>query len=489
MDIQRAIDGLSRGEFEFIDLGCGTGGSTDHCIRRFGAKSSLGLELDAKDVAGARQAGYPVVEADVVATTVPDRCVRFVSAMDFLEHLPGDAISFDVLERFARAARDFAFIRHPSFEESEYLESVGLRLAWTDWTGHPAMMRIEDFERFFERMGWTEYAIVPRLLIADSSFDQIIPITAPRDTVTYDEAVHGPKPFVRFDRPIYTQFDIFVRLNPEMTDDAWRAIVFSDLYESSPQWPIRIVSSRKPPAGPLATDLGGYDPSTSIWRLRDRDGSERTAKYGAEGRGWLPLVGDFDGDGHEGIGAYDPADASFFLRNSQDAGLADVTLSFSSPGGQPTTGDWTGSGISTICVYHSDASRWKVRHSNGPGPADEEFQFGSPQENRLAIAGDWNGSGRDKVGLYDPADGAWYLRGEGSFDSEDTSFVFGPPGGLPVVGDWDGDGIDSIGVYVPEWGLWILRDTNTNGPADRIVAYRIDNSRPLCGNFSDTHRS
>ena len=489
MDIQRAIDGLSKGEFEFLDLGCGAGGSTDHCIRRFGAETALGIELDAKEAEAAREAGYTVVVADVAATSVPDRCVRFVSAMDFLEHLPCDETSFDVLGRFAGAARDFVLVRHPSFEDIEYLESVGLRLAWTDWTGHPAMMRIEDFERFFEKMGWTEYAIVPRLLIPDSTFNQIIPITAPRDTVTYDEDIHGPKPFVRFDRPVYTQFDIFIKRNPDMSDAEWREIVFSDLFEGSTLWPIRMVSSANPPPRPLATDLGGYDSTTSRWRLRDRDGVERTPKYGAEERGWLPLVGDFDGDGHDGLGAYDPADGSFFLRNSQDEGLADLTMSFSAPGALPVVGDWTGSGVATIGVYQPASAQWFLRHANVPGPADEEFPFGSAGADRLVVVGDWDGDGRDNVGLYEPATSSWHLRGGSEDGQEDRSLVFGPPGGLPVVGDWNGDGVDSIGVYVPEWGLWILRDSNTNGPADRIVDYRIDNSRPLSGNFSDTQRS
>ncbi len=479
MDIQRAIEHLSAGDFDFIDLGCGAGGSTGHCARRFSAARSLGIEIDAVEANAARSAGYVVAQADVALTTVPDRCVRFVSAMDFLEHLPDAETSCDVLERFADAARDFVFIRHPSFEDIDYLAGLGLKLCWTDWTEHSTMMRIEDYERLFARLGWTEYAIVPRLLLPDSTSDQIVPLSAPRDTQVYDEGSHRPKAFVRFDRPVFTQFDVFIRRDPSMTDEAWRAIVFSDLDDDSPLWPIRLVSAADPPATPLETELGGYDPETSRWRLRARDGSERTLIYGAAGRDWQPFVGDFDGDGETGIGAYDGASGYFFLRNTIGEGDADVTVGFGAPGGQPVVGDWTGGGTSTIGVFRPSLALWYVRFGNGPGPADDEFQFGVGGAGMLAIVGDWDGDGRDDAGLFDPSTSSWHLRGGSADGREDVSFYFGPPGGLPVVGDWNGDGRDSIGVYMPDWGLWILRDTNTNGPADHVFSYRIDASRPL----------
>jgi len=489
VDIQRAIEHLAAGEFEFIDLGCGTGGSTGHCARRFASGRPLGIEIDAADVAEARSAGYVVAQADVALTSVPERSVRFVSAMDFLEHLPDAETSCEVLERFAGAARDFVFIRHPSFEDIDYLASLGFKLCWTDWNDHPTMMRIEDYERLFARLGWTEYAIVPRLLIADSASDQIVPLSAPADTQVYDSRGHGPKALVQFDRPVFTQFDIFIKRDLTITGDAWRSIVFSDLDEDSPLWPIRIVSASDPAPSPIAVDLGGYDPGTSVWRLRSRDGSERTLRYGAAGFDWRPFVGDFDGDGRTGIGLYDCASGSFFLRNTLDEGEADVTIGFGAPGGLPIVGDWTGEGTATIGVYQPTTAQWFVRHGHEPGPADDEFSFGLAGAERQVVVGDWDGDGRDDVGLYEPSTSSWHLRGGSADGGEDVSFFFGPPGGLPVAGDWNGDGRDSIGVYVPDWGLWILRDANTNGPADRIVEYRIDGCRPLVGKFGGSDQS
>lgn len=221
------------GRFAFIDLGSGTGGSIDYCVRRFGRAPGRGFELDPRKVAEARRAGFDVVEADVRLVRVPDRSVEFVSAMDFLEHLPDVATAASVLERFARVARDFLFIRHPSFEDAEYLANLGLRFSWSDWRGHPNMMEIEDFVTLFRHFGWTEYAIVPRNLITDSMDTRVVPLSAPTDTVVYDPSVLEPKPRVRFERPVFAQYDIFVRLSEGLNDADWESFLWTEIDRAS----------------------------------------------------------------------------------------------------------------------------------------------------------------------------------------------------------------------------------------------------------------
>jgi hypothetical protein len=84
------------------------------------------------------------------------------------------------------------------------------------------MMRIDDFRRVFESLGWTDYVIHPDLPIEDSSHKAVVPATAPPETYQYDEAAHGPKPFVAFDHTLHAKYDIFVRLSPAMDETAWR---------------------------------------------------------------------------------------------------------------------------------------------------------------------------------------------------------------------------------------------------------------------------
>ena len=475
MAMANHMEALAAGRYAFIDLGSGAGGSIDHCVRRFRRGPGLGFELDANDAAAACSAGYDVVAGDVRTMHVPTHAVAFVAAMDFLEHLPNETAAASVLERFAPAAREFLFIRHPSFEETEYLAGLGLKLCWSDWSGHPNTMRVEALLALLGDLPMTEIAIFPRGLLTDSTSDQIVPLSAPTDTYAYDPSLHAPKPRLRFDRPIFAQYDIFVRLRDGLGDAEWERVLRADVAADAALWPARIVRSSMPTtaSAALCGEFGFYDSRTSGWRIRNANGVELTLKYGAEGRGWLPLVGAFAA-GRQGLGVYDPATADFFIRHTQNEGLADLTVGFGPPGAIPIAGDWTGTGADTIGIYMPATGQWFLRFANTNGPADASFSFGAGGAGCLPVVGDWDGDGRDSVGLYDPASASWHLRGGSQDGQSDVSFTFGPAGGLPVAGDWDGDGRDSIGVYAPDWGVWILRNANANGPADAMFVYRGD---------------
>ena len=237
---------LLAGAYSFLDLGCGSGGSITHCQRRFGLGPGLGLDWYGADLDAARSRGLSVAWCDVASEELPPRCVDFVSMMDFLEHLPDEAAAARVLRRSFSAARRFLFIRHPSFEDRDYLAGHGLKLSWTDWSGHPNMLRLEDFHRLFASLGWSDYVIVPHMRMLDSSHVAMVPAGAPTDTVEYDEALHGPKPRVEFDRPIHGKYDIFVRLDSNMAEEQWREVATVEGWEAA--WESAL--SRPAPAGP-----------------------------------------------------------------------------------------------------------------------------------------------------------------------------------------------------------------------------------------------
>jgi hypothetical protein len=481
------FEALSTGRYAFLDLGCGAGGSLVHCTRRFGLGPGLGLELEADLVDEARRAGYDAFPADVSRERVPDRSVRYLSAMDFLEHLPDEPTALAVLERFSRAAREFVFIRHPSFEDIDYLAERGLKLCWTDWALHPNMMRIADYVEAFARFGWNEYVILPRQLISDSTSDQVVALDAPADIIVYDPELHGPKPHVVFDRPVYTQFDIFVKLDPKMDDEVWAEILATDDGPEVAGWQAIFMPPRPAldPAGSREAP-GSYDTATGRFGLRFRptDGAaEHELTFGGGGLGWRAFAGDFDGDGWDGIGVYDPKTGDFFLKNTPGEGEADVQMRLGAPGGIPVAGDWNGDGRDTIGIYYPETGRWFLRDEHASGDADYAFSFGRKGSPLVPVAGDWDGDGRDSVGLYDPETGEWSLRNDLTDGSADVEFTYGPPGALPVAGDWDGDGRDSIGFYLPSTGEWHLRDDHSNGPADLRFTFDIGDAGPLAGRW------
>jgi hypothetical protein len=222
----KVIAALETGRYAFVDAGCGDGGSTSHLLRRFGRAPGLGLDYHQEYIDAARAAGLDAMFCNLLMhdLLLPENAVEFGAAMDVLEHLPTERDAVTVVERLAHVSRDFVFIRHPSFEDMEYLAGLGLKLNWTDWTDHSNMMTLDDYRRVFAEHGWTDYAIRPHMRYDDSSHGSVLPLGAPPDTVQYDPEAHGPKPIVAFDRPVWGKFDIFVKLDPTIDAAAWERI-------------------------------------------------------------------------------------------------------------------------------------------------------------------------------------------------------------------------------------------------------------------------
>jgi SAM-dependent methyltransferase len=229
----QVIDALRTGRYRFLDAGCGDGGSTDQLTRRFGRSPGLGVDWYPEAVRNARAAGFDAMFCNLLDPDLelPEGCVEYAAAMDVLEHLPSPQDAVAVLRKLANAARDFLMIRHPSFDDIDYLAQFGLKLNWTDWTCHPNPMKIDDFRRIFKALGWRDYTIVPHMNYADSSHASVLPLQAPTDTLKYDPALHGAKPAVTFDRPVYGKFDIFVRCGPIDPAD-WPRIASVDGWEA-----------------------------------------------------------------------------------------------------------------------------------------------------------------------------------------------------------------------------------------------------------------
>ncbi len=209
--------------YGFLDIGCSSGGSLDHCTRRFDVQRGLGIDLDGTKVAAARQRGLDAVQGDVLDIATRD-VVRFVSMMQFLEHLPDFELVERILGKAAELGTDFLYIDHPSFEDEQMLLAHGLRLYYHRWSGHKSHLLCTDFFAMFERLGLLRYHVRPRGPIRDSRHRAVIPVGLPKNQREYDREQHGPKAEVTFARPVYQHLEIFVALRP-VTDPEWKRIV------------------------------------------------------------------------------------------------------------------------------------------------------------------------------------------------------------------------------------------------------------------------
>jgi CSLREA domain-containing protein len=184
--------------------------------------------------------------------------------------------------------------------------------------------------------------------------------------------------------------------------------------------------------------------------------------FGPTEAGWTPLVGDWDGDGLDGIGVY--RNGLFILRNSSNAGTTDASFYFGAreAGWQPIVGDWNGDGVDTVGVYKAGLALLTNNHTTQT--VNYRFRIGDGTAGWIALAGDWDNNGADSVGLY--RNGEFYLTNNLDGTGLRRPFRFGPASSdwTPLTGDWNADGTDTIGIY--RQSVWRLRDTNSTGGVD-----------------------
>lgn len=221
----RTLAEVDWGRYDFLDYGCREGGSLAFCRKRFGAGRGLGIDIDPRAVAATRAAGFEAVVADVAVPREPlgAGLVRFVAMMDFLEHLPDIETVERVLGEAATTARDFLFIRHPSFEGEAYLTELGLRQFWWYWRSMRVHFDIADICTMFDRLGLHRYHVRYRLEIQDSSHPSVLRNDEAIDQHSFDPVRHRPKPVVGFTEPIWRAQDIFVALRP-FAPEEWNKV-------------------------------------------------------------------------------------------------------------------------------------------------------------------------------------------------------------------------------------------------------------------------
>jgi len=224
--------------------------------------------------------------------------------------------------------------------------------------------------------------------------------------------------------------------------------------------------------------IGLYNPATSFFYLSNSNSSapaDIKFGYGPAGAGWIPVAGDWNGDGVDTIGLYNPTSSVFFLRNSNSSAPADLVFSYGPAGAGwiPIAGDWNGDGTDTIGLYNPATSTFFLSNSNSSAPASLVFTYGPAGAGWIPIAGDWNGDGVDTIGLYNPATSTFFLSNSNSSAPAALVFGYGPAGAgwRPVTGDWNGDGVDTIGLFNPTTSTFFLRNTNSSAPADLVFSY------------------
>ena len=144
---------------------------------------------------------------------------------------------------------------------------------------------------------------------------------------------------------------------------------------------------------------GVFDPATGQWQLTNGiNGLNTTNSFPTANftftlgqNGDTPIVGDWDGNGIDGVGAFRGGNSTFFLSNGFQ-GVVDIKpFIFGSLGSKPLAGDWNGDGIATIGVFSQNTGVMALNNTNTPGNGVGDIVFNFGQNGDTPLAGDWDG--------------------------------------------------------------------------------------------------
>lgn len=200
-----------------------------------------------------------------------------------------------------------------------------------------------------------------------------------------------------------------------------------------------------------------------------------------------PLVGDWNGNGADGVGVYDPQSGTFRLTDTLGAvpETYTFTVTMAEADWIPVVGDWNGDGVSGVGLYDPEASHFYLINSLDQGFIQYHFGYGEPGAGWEPLVGDWDRDRADGVGLYNEHSSTFYLRNDLSMGFADHTIGYGVPdaGWEPLVGDWDGDNQMGIGLYDPSSSTFYLSNRLSSGYAETTLGFGQPkaNWQPLVG--------
>ncbi|MBI1313757.1 hypothetical protein GC176_20895 [bacterium] len=227
---------------------------------------------------------------------------------------------------------------------------------------------------------------------------------------------------------------------------------------------------------------GVFDPTTGMFYLNNAntDGQDAVIEWTSplSGTGLLAIAGDWNGDGIDTPGIYDPATTTFTLFNSTTAsGAISISLQNAGAGSLvPLAGDWNGDGFDSIGLY--DPTATEFRYTNIVVVTDvaawNSLNRSDLDSNWQAIAGDWDGDGQDTIGWYESAATTLHY-GNDLSNATETLTTYTEPGATsawrPIAGDWNNNDRSTLGLYDSAYGSYEIGMDGVYGPAAPLRTY------------------
>ena len=174
----------------------------------FSPEQGLGLDINKNHVDKFIQTGNHGIVGDARNLPFVDNSFELVILSRVLEHMSDEQTGFKTLDECIRVASKTVFVCLPFFDEDNYLYSLGLKTFYSDWHGHKNKVTLSSLKSY---LGDQSYEVKMIRKFEDCSANEIIPISAPMNSMEYNLQLHGEKNSVKFDRDIWREFQITIQ--------------------------------------------------------------------------------------------------------------------------------------------------------------------------------------------------------------------------------------------------------------------------------------
>lgn len=195
--------------YKFLDVGCKNGSSFIGVSKRYKYKpeQGIGIDINKKHVNDFIKTGNHAIIADAQDIPFPDNSFELVIFNHVLEHMPNEEAGFRALAECIRVSSKTVVLGLPFFDEDEYLRKLKFKTFYSDWSGHGNKIYLK---KILEFISGKQFNLTMKKKITDSFAVEILPINAPRNSLEYNQELHGIKDYVEFDREIWREYEIVI---------------------------------------------------------------------------------------------------------------------------------------------------------------------------------------------------------------------------------------------------------------------------------------
>ena len=200
------------------------------------------------------------------------------------------------------------------------------------------------------------------------------------------------------------------------------------------------------------------------------------------GPGFVPVIGDFDGDGRQDPAFYNPTTGQWRARESSTNFTTTFSANWGGVGYLAVPGDYDGDGKTDPAVYVQKTGQWYILKSNAGYTTSMNVSLGGA--GYTAVSGrDFDGDLESDVAVYSASTGYWHILESSSGYTTARNVRWWCVGCVLVPGDYDGDEKDDLGLYRRATGDWLVLKSTTGFTSSLSARLGGPGYDPVPGNY------